>query len=169
MPIFHHFNQRTLTGPQGAQGSGGPQGPTGNPGAQATGTGTSILVSTGSYATNEVYSGTSWVTSSSGPSTTTTTGTGAVVFFSAIVSPAVNTSTIHAEISFCINGDMTDATLSSRSFLETGNGTGTSHAITGMSFVTGLTPGSNTFTFAYKSPSNVNWNFNNKSITVIPY
>ena len=169
MAIYNHFNQRTLTGPQGVQGSSGPQGFTGYPGAQASGTGASIQIATGSYVTNEVSNSTSWVTSSNGPSAVASTGSEAIVFFSAIVSPASIASTIHAEISFCVNGDMTAATLTSRSFLETGNGNASSHTITGMSFVTGLTPGSNTFTFAYKSPSNVNWNFNTKSITVIPY
>jgi hypothetical protein len=76
-------------------------------------------------------------------------------------------------VSFAISGATTRVAADATSFLAehiTGNGSpGLVMQGSGTYFVTGLIPGSNTFTLQYKSIVGGTQTFSNRSITVIPY
>lgn len=166
MPIFHHFNQRTVQGPQGYQGVQGSNGVQGVTGGGAVSNGTSIGAVSATYTTSVATTGTSWQTLTGDPSVTATTGTSALVMISA----SFLDWNYEGYISFSVNDDMTAATLDARSIGQTSYGASYTNSLATFFLVTGLTPGSNKFTMVFKTPVNgYTQHFFNKTITVIPY
>lgn len=179
MPIFQHFNQRTIQGSQGAQGAQGSQGSQGsqgtqgvqgpNPSSSALGIdGGSIFQSPGVGETTTSTTYTDLTTS--GPSATVTVGSSGrvIVILTAGTTGLAAGANQTSYLSVAVSGATTVAASDSNSVYLTTSGNTNGNSIGGLIELTGLNAGSTTFTMKYRISAAQSTRFYARSITVIP-
>lgn len=154
------------TGPQGVQGDVGPQGTTGPQGYPGTaGSQGAINIQSAIAAGSQATSSGSYVSLSGDPAVTITTGTSAIVIISSDMVGSTGTTGV---ISFAISGATTLAADDVRSSTISFSSNTSGYTLTSQSsfYVTGLTPGENTFTMKYRAGGTIT--FSNRKIIVLP-
>ena len=119
-----------------------------------------------SVATNETTSSTTYTDLATvGPSVTLTTGTSVIVWIQTTMYRT--TSGNSAYISVAVSGATTSAATDARSTNATEFGANGALSISTVVYITGLTPGSNTFTMKYKIDGGAAYNYYNRNIAVL--
>jgi hypothetical protein len=144
----------------GLQGPAGAQGPVGAQGLPGLGAFAASNVAAGATSSN-AYTQTLSGTPGTNPSVTVSmTGTSAIVIVTATLTPQNNQS---GYVGFSVSGASTMAATDQRALIAT---TGLS-SNSAMHYVTGLTPGDNTFTLEYRVSGNAQ-TFSGRNLMVIP-
>jgi Collagen triple helix repeat (20 copies) len=148
-----------LMGPMGLQGLAGAQGPAGPQGLPGLGATASANLAAGTT-NSTAYTSTLGGTPGTNPSVTVSmTGSSAIV----IVTATITGGQQSAYVGFSVSGATTLAASDQRALLTSNDGSGSA-----MHYVTGLTPGDNTFTLQYRVYSGPPWTFSSRNIMVIP-
>lgn len=150
-----------LMGPTGLQGPAGAQGPVGPQGLPGLGAFAASNVAGGATNSN-TYTQTLSGTPGTNPSVTVSmTGSSAIVIVTATMTPGNNQSGF---VGFAVSGASTMAATDQRALIAT---TGLSSS-SAMHYLTGLTPGDNTFTLEYRVSGASSQTFSSRNIMVIP-
>jgi len=151
-----------LTGGQGPAGPAGPQGVPGPQGLPGLGAFAAVQLGAGSTDSNTYTETLTGATAGTNPSVTVDlTGSSAIVIITASLAPGNGKS---GYVGFAVSGATTIAASDARALIAT---TGLSSS-SAMHYVTGLTPGSTTFTLQYKVSGTGAQSFSARNLLVIP-